>query len=97
MSFQNMTADELNLALKLFGFPRRKAKSETGRPSEGYTECGLWLQTLRGGDRIARYGKGKSKVPVELAYLFRLMRETGYTPEMVENLPPITEEISTPE
>lgn len=93
MSFQNMTADELKRALRLFGFPRQKAKGETGRPSEGYTECGLWLQTRRGGERIARYGKGVNAVPVELAYLLRLMHDAGYTPEMVENIPPITEEI----
>lgn len=89
MSFQNMTEHELRRALILFGFPREKKGGEAGRPSEGFTECGLWLQTRRGGERIARMASGKTAVPTELAYLFRLMKATGYTPEMVASLPPI--------
>ncbi len=97
MSYQNMTAAELRRLIIDLGFPRVKDASEAGRPSEGYTEVGIWLGSNRGGERIARYGREVNAVPPELAYLLRLMHATGYTPEMVENLPPITEEISEQE
>lgn len=89
MSYQNMTAAELRGLIVELGFPRVKGEGEAGRPSEGYTEVGIWLGSNRGGERIARYGREVNAVPPELAYLLRLMLATGYTPEMVEALPPV--------
>ena len=92
MSFQNMTADELKTAIREFQFAKPKPDNVPGRQSSGFTEVGYWLGTQRGGDRIGRMARGINDIPAELAYLLRLMWATGYTPEMVEALPPITTE-----
>lgn len=93
MSFQNMTADEFNQALDRLGF---KGRGKNNHPGDmGYAAFTKWLGAGR--DRATRYGAATTKVPTDTALLLRLMVATGYTPEMVESLPPITAEISEQE
>lgn len=75
MSYKIMTADEFNQALREIGFADKRERKHG--QDMGYAAFGRFLGSERGGDRMARYGRGITPVPGEIAMLLRLMIKHG--------------------